>query len=107
MKVIQRYEKYILYFYLEYMKQQENEIIRTFLEENELNFLYKTLLREGSKFLRKRILIICSYIAEHKPNDTLCRDLINSYVIVVNEQMKWYLIIKILVLSEMIIKNKL
>ena len=87
MKVIQHYEEYILSFYLEYMKQQENEIIRIFLKENELKILYKTLLQEGSKFLRKRILIICSYIAEHKPNDTLCRDLINSYVIVVNEQM--------------------
>ena len=104
MKVIQYYEESILHFYLDCIKDIENEQFRTFLEKNEMSTLLSTLLHEGYSFLHQRILILCNHIAEKGIYHTMCRELINSYVLVVNEHFKWYLIMKILVLSEMVLQ---
>ena len=107
MKVEQRYEERILNRYLLEMELTEDEDIRLFLHKNELSFLITTLLQEGSKFLMQRILILCTYIAERRTYCNFCRSLINTYILTVNENIKWYLIVKILVVSEMILKNQL
>ena len=101
------YEEVILNTYLKEMETKEIEQIQNFIKENELNFLINKLLIEGHKFLYKRILILCNYISEKQKEQDLCRNIINDFIIVINEHIRWYLILKILVISEMILKNQL
>ena len=105
MREEQFYEEKILNQYLLEMDLTEGDIIRDFLHKNELTILISTLLREGSQFFIQRILLICSYIAERRKYHNFCRGIINTYILTVNENVRWYLIVKILVISEMIIKN--
>ncbi len=106
MRIIQYYEEIGLYFYLDYIKNTENEQIRRFLEKNKLKSLCFMLLHEGHSFLYQRIHILYDYITKKGKWYKMCEELINSYILVENEQYKWYLIMKILVYSEMILQNQ-